>query len=483
MQIFLKHLKTCTVEVDESSPMDKLFCVASLKLGIPTERFRLTFGGRPLEVCHDQTLSDYTIVQHSTLFVSLRPAAPIFVNRPYEIYIDVHLQVESDLLAVEEEDRTRKIKAHLSMTMEMVRKRAASVLGLMEFLKHDALVFKLPCGSNLPGGGNLVDICMMHQDADGKSAVHCPEICVRTPYHKPFIRIVERQVTKITKKRCAAERAAELEAKKTKLANDMSDALVTRLLSTLPHSDRYTRYAIRRLDNADPVYCFLEKRLQASLVKHRASLQNSNWQPAPKLIVESIEEVFNPRLIERYILELQHMTGLSRAGASPNIATENGIRLLPAERTNLNEFLFYHGAKLADIDEISQAGFDPRRAGQNAGNLFGHGTYFAENFSKAELYAGPAPFKKFSGQMCVFVARVAMGESLCTRVTMKDIKLPPLRLHSKHPYDSIWAAKKRSDGGCVDHREYIVYKEAQAYPAFRVWYRHTADCHCARCKT
>ena len=40
-----------------------------------------------------------------------------------------------------------------------------------------------------------------------------------------------------------------------------------------------------------------------------------------------------------------------------------------------------------------------------------------------------------------------------------------------------------SEGGCVEHPEFIVFKETQALPEYAVWYRHEAGCHCTHCYT
>merc|ERR1711908_238403 len=115
------------------------------------------------------------------------------------------------------------------------------------------------------------------------------------------------------------------------------------------------------------------------------------------------------------------------------------------------------GAK--DIDLICEAGFDPRRGGQTAGRMFGRGSYFAENFSKADLYAGSEPFVCNKEAMCVPIVRVALGEAYAAHEAMPEIMLPPTRPGSPHPFDSVWA-KKKEEGGCVDHREYVVYNGA-----------------------
>ena len=38
-----------------------------------------------------------------------------------------------------------------------------------------------------------------------------------------------------------------------------------------------------------------------------------------------------------------------------------------------------------------------------------------------------------------------------------------------------------SEGGCVEHPEFIVFKETQALPEYAVWYRHEAGCSCTHC--
>lgn len=569
MQIFLRHNKTYTLDVGERDSIEDLMSAASLKLGIPSERFQLTFKGKTLELLGRKFPSDYEIRPSSAVFVILRPFKAVVVRDMDQFLIDVPLHVvDSPLLpdrvlrvdngavnknhhaqlilkcpqghamvtfgtqrydgkgwacngcetnfnhgssfvmareryrclmchecnydlcgsCVErrQDSGTVMIKAHSDMTMDELKRHAVDALGLQTFLAHDALCFKVKNGSNLPTSAFVDSICGYIEDDQGKMSRNCSGICVSLNQNNEFVKSIDLQVTNTmgreTAKRLAAESAAleaEREAKKAKTSND---SLIVRLLSALPHSNRYTQYRVTALGNTDPTYVFLGQKIQSSLAGHRAGIKDKSRMPAPLLEVDAIEEVFTPRLIEKYTLELQHITGLSRSGASEDISMEHGVRLLPAKRTELNEFLLFHGAKLEDIDDICTAGFDPRRAGESAGSLFGYGTYFAENCSKADLYAGPVPFRKFQRRMCVLVARVAMGQSLGTRVAMKGIKLPPKRLDSRYPYDSVWAIN-RSEGGCVDYREYIVYKDAQAYPAFRVWYRHKDSCKCARCCT
>ncbi|KAL8437167.1 hypothetical protein ACSSS7_001146 [Eimeria intestinalis] len=56
----------------------------------------------------------------------------------------------------------------------------------------------------------------------------------------------------------------------------------------------------------------------------------------------------------------------------------------------LNEYFLFHGCTEERAALIALSGFDFRRGGENGGKLFGVGTYFAPNASKADVYARPA---------------------------------------------------------------------------------------------
>jgi hypothetical protein len=59
----------------------------------------------------------------------------------------------------------------------------------------------------------------------------------------------------------------------------------------------------------------------------------------------------------------------------------------------------------------------------------GNATYFAENFSKADLHAGPYCFKRFKGHCHVLVVAVLMGRGFPT--TIPDRNATMLHLRSK----------------------------------------------------
>ena len=73
----------------------------------------------------------------------------------------------------------------------------------------------------------------------------------------------------------------------------------------------------------------------------------------------------------------------------------------------MNEYHLYHGAEHGLIDRLVMQGLDPRYGGERTGKLFGVGTYFASNSSKADIYTTPTS----TGERCQLVVRVCLGEA------------------------------------------------------------------------
>jgi hypothetical protein len=110
-----------------------------------------------------------------------------------------------------------------------------------------------------------------------------------------------------------------------------------------------------------------------------------------------------------------------------------------------------------------------------AGKLFGSGSYFAANSSKSDIYTTPNAAGRRAGERCILITRVCLGEgSIASRPCWEAIR-PPEREDGRGPLNSTVAATTR-EGGCVEHPEFIVFKEAQALPEYAVWYRHGAGC-------
>ena len=162
---------------------------------------------------------------------------------------------------------------------------------------------------------------------------------------------------------------------------------------------------------------------------------------------------------------------------------------------DMNEYLLYHGTTLSNTEQIVARGFDAQRGGESAGAMFGRGVYFAENASKSDLYTtcdlcqsiGNNDFRKCrhaEGERCILVTRVLLGESKIVKNLIdaggKDQIRAPQR-DDGSSYDSITAVSK-SDGGLVDHREFVVFKDPKMLARFRIFYRHDSSCSCNGCQ-
>jgi hypothetical protein len=133
--------------------------------------------------------------------------------------------------------------------------------------------------------------------------------------------------------------------------------------------------------------------------------------------------------------------------------------------------------------------------GQSVGAMFGIGTYLSVNFSKSDLYADKDGRRR--AERTMFIVRVLVGNYYTTKTQRKDLCTPPdsgndggnsrnnNSSYSNYntnnlPYDSLYAAP-RSEDGCVDHPEVIIYKENQLLPLYLVRYQHAVGCGCAQC--
>merc|ERR1712187_670713 len=129
---------------------------------------------------------------------------------------------------------------------------------------------------------------------------------------------------------------------------------------------------------------------------------------------------------------------------------------------------------------MGKDGVDPRRGGSAVGKMFGVGTYLAENASKSDLYGDGDPKANAQGQLhCMLFVKALLGRPHYTNAPMKEATKPPDDSDGM-PLDSVVALTK-DEGGCIDLREYIVYKSAQVLPLCRVMYRHKLECKCCRC--
>jgi hypothetical protein len=71
----------------------------------------------------------------------------------------------------------------------------------------------------------------------------------------------------------------------------------------------------------------------------------------------------------------------------------------------VEEKLLFHGCSSQTVKSICEQNFDWRRAGENAGRKYGHGSYFALNSSYSHHFSLPDD----KGVRYMFVAKVLVG--------------------------------------------------------------------------
>jgi len=189
----------------------------------------------------------------------------------------------------------------------------------------------------------------------------------------------------------------------------------------------------------------------------------------------------NPPLQLKYLTKLNDMEGKRRHGCS-YISELAHLKLpLNSHSVDLNEHFLFHGAPPSTLENICKGGFNPHGGGEETGKMFGGGSYFAVNSTKAddttEDHAKPLAKR---ARRTLVVARVALGEA--ARV------LHPVSVATRSPdgqdcleHDAVWADSK-ANGGCVDHIEVVIYSEGQALPVALVDYEHQEGCQCAFCR-
>ena len=252
------------------------------------------------------------------------------------------------------------------------------------------------------------------------------------------------------------------------------------MFSSLPHFSRYCRTGREAVTLTSPMGVKLRELVKNQVMPHRPA-QGSPHCEAPRLTVTRIEKVKSPRLQEKYLAEVQDIAGLCNNAGRRGVANalEGSIRaprVQSFEGIGLNEAMLFHGLPHSVVDRVVENGLDPRNAGSNAGAMFGNGTYLADLSSKSDIYTTP----NANGERCMLLVRACLGEvhqaTRANRVMMR----PPERPDGRGPLDSVLALTQ-TEGGVVEHREYVVYKEAQLLPQFVIWYKHEPGCACTHC--
>jgi hypothetical protein len=170
-------------------------------------------------------------------------------------------------------------------------------------------------------------------------------------------------------------------------------------------------------------------------------LYNTERQSVGNLILDSLGRFAHA--LPSYSVQ----TASFRTDAAPPLASE------------ANEVYLFHGSQQA-VD-IAKTGFEPRLHGENAGTLYGKGTYFAESSSKADMYE-----RASGGEHLMILARVVQGLAFRTQKEFGEKVLPFVDSSTKQRrYDSLLAEPPDA------FREVVVYDATKAYPQFLIIYQ------------
>ena len=217
-----------------------------------------------------------------------------------------------------------------------------------------------------------------------------------------------------------------------------------------------------------------------------------------RLQVHRVVRVENPEKFESYQRErtqIRSRLGSTRAaGHTVAQLEEHAPTWLAAKEgfpavieSGINEFTLWHGTT-ATIDipnpdgsserketweVLGRHGLDERVGGKTNGGLYGDAIYLTDTSSKANQYA--SKHKNDKGWHCMLSCRAVMGDPFMTKKTLKGFRRPPNnRATSGLPFDSVFAEEGVTDNsqgpGSQFHNEYVVFKGAQVYVEYVIWY-------------
>lgn len=189
--------------------------------------------------------------------------------------------------------------------------------------------------------------------------------------------------------------------------------------------------------------------------------------------IQKVYRVENPNLYKKYIQHKKNVKDNEMFGADVYNKNESKIKHFDKHLDqDANEMWLWHGTKPEIKDIIPVSGFDERVA---SSGLFGHGIYFAENFSKSDEYTRPSS----DGTCYMFLTRVCMGNICHITEGQSGRKRPPCvrefvgRCNGvcTHPRHHSLLAEKGQNCYLKKYREFIVYDRNQCYPEYLIEYK------------
>lgn len=253
----------------------------------------------------------------------------------------------------------------------------------------------------------------------------------------------------------------------------------------------------------DPMFLFIENRVLESLYRHRPRptpiRPNPPFCPAPELEITRIATIVCPPQREALFKDQrEQVVSSSQKQGCSEIPGLNAVRIPENQCATgtINECFLFHGLKKSSLQAVINYGFRPRNGSAPHGQLFGHGTYFADRASKADRYSTVYSRATARPEQVMLYVRVILGEThvvdstnynAATLPAAQQWFQPPYRTQKlfghEQPADSVtvpFNAQWQAAGG-LDHPEYVVYEPGQLLPEFIIYYRHRPTCQCAQC--
>ena len=255
-----------------------------------------------------------------------------------------------------------------------------------------------------------------------------------------------------------------------------------------------------QLTKDDPMFLFIESRVLGSLHRHRPratpAQPKPTFCPKPELEIIKIATITCPLERETIFRAQRAMVLSTQKQGCSEIPGLDAVRIPKkqcAKTKTINECFLFHGLKESSLQAVINHGFRPRNGDGLNGQLFGHGTYFADRASKADRYSTVYSTSTARPEQVMLYVRVILGETHVVdstnyhAATAQHWFQPPYRKQKLfghgQPADSVtvpFNAQWHAAGG-LDHPEYVVYEPAQCLPEFIIYYRHRPTCQCAQC--
>ena len=262
------------------------------------------------------------------------------------------------------------------------------------------------------------------------------------------------------------------------------------LLSQFPLLPPHAPVEARELPWDDPKCTALVEMFHGSMVRHRLNYGSNQWCEKAKVVVTRVCEVHNAKKQQAY----ENARGFASDQCAFRCTPIQGVSALkcevPCAGKDLNEYLLYHGTSFQRSQAIIRLGLDAQRGGDMTGAMFGKGTYFAQNASKSDLYTtcdccltdSFRDCRHAQGERCVLVARVLLGETHVEKAPTADTRqwIRALDKPDGTPHDSV-TGECKADGGAVDHKEFVIFKDDRMHVQFQIFYRHDVSCTCNNC--